>query len=159
MGVEKKYNVFDFINFLFRSPYMLDKPEIKSQFNDSFMLNRRLAIKFPQQAYFIQRLGISDPLHVLEMWKHIVVSQVKSGKLDLRSINKWIYLKGPKNVATKSKSDYKTEDLKELAKFYNYNYKDVLECLEYKETRRLLDFKLAEMKSLKKSLSKNTVQK
>lgn len=93
--------VFDFINLLFRDPSALDRPEIRSQFNDSYMLTRRMAIMYPAQANLIQNLSITDPQTVLEMWKDFIASEVARGHIRSGYIPQWVYKKG----TTKAKEE------------------------------------------------------
>lgn len=149
-----KLNLFNFIDILFTDPNSLEKPEIKSQFTDSFMLTRRLAIRYPQQANFIQSLSISDPKQVLELWKAFVISEMNRGSINRSRKPYWLYTKGPKNISKSKTSDYSDSDLNELCDFYKYSIREVKECTKFEATRILLDEKLKEIKSLKKLIDR-----
>lgn len=145
-------NIFNFIDLLFSDIQSLDRPEVVLQFTDSFMLNRRLAIGYPKQANYIQNLGISEPSHVLEMWKSFIKAEIARG--NVRGKPRWIWTKGSKAITSKvdKEKDYPSSLLQELSDFYNYPVETLEECTLYSSTRTVLDQLISDMKKTKKMI-------
>lgn len=117
---EKKNILFDILNALFINKDIINNVTNESAKQNLFMINRRLAIKYPMQAQIFNTSGFNAK-DVLLSW---------SDFLYCGSVPKWIYTSG----AAKSKSSAKSLIMQEpvvkrFKAYYGLGKRDMEACI------------------------------
>ena len=122
---EKKPNVlFDTLAALFNNKEYINGLTKESIKQNSFMINRRLAIMYPLQAQVFNNSKV-NPVDVLHFWSDYLYN----GKFPPR----WIYTAGAaKSQAKKDdKKEITTVQIKAFCNRYGYSMKDINSALKF----------------------------
>ena len=122
---EKKPNVlFDTLAALFNNKEYINGLTKESIKQNSFMINRRLAIMYPLQAQVFNNSKV-NPVDVLHFWSDYLYN----GKFPPR----WIYTAGAaKSQAKKDdKKEITTAQIKAFCNRYGYSMKDINSALKF----------------------------
>lgn len=122
---EKKQNVlFEILNSLFSDKEYIENLTKESIRQNIFMINRRLAIKFPLQAQAFNKSKV-NPVDVLKFWSSFLYNNSRPPG--------WIYTAGA--VKSQAKKDAKKEISKSLinqyCNRYNISVKDIETSLKF----------------------------
>lgn len=111
----------------------------KDKQRNFFVVNRRLAIKYPLQAFKLSQNGV-NPIYAIDSWYMITLPIARK----VKRIPKWIYLKLEKGKAQKKLS------IKEEAKDYYIKLNQISE----KDFEMALKFKPTEVRDYLKLIEK-----
>lgn len=132
---EKKPNVlFDTLAALFNNKEYINGLTKESIKQNSFMINRRLAIMYPLQAQVFNNSKV-NPVDVLRFWSDYLYN----GKFPPR----WIYTAGAaKSQAKKDdKKEITTAQIKAFCNRYGYSMKDISSALKFFPTEIVEEIK------------------
>lgn len=117
--------LFDFIKIIFESPEEYSKITPGEKKKHFFMINRRMAIHFPEQAQLLQHLKI-DEVSVIDSWQQFIRKQYKK-------VPYWMYTKGVKK--SKEEKEKKIKIKQSTIKLYaaknQYDLKSVIEAIDF----------------------------
>ena len=122
---EKKPNVlFDTLAALFNNKEYINGLTKESIKQNSFMINRRLAIMYPLQAQVFNNSKV-NPVDVLYFWSDYLYN----GKFPPR----WIYTAGAAKSQAKNdnKKEITTAQIKAFCNRYGYSMKDIDSALKF----------------------------
>ena len=122
---EKKPNVlFDTLAALFNNKEYINGLTKESIKQNSFMMNRRLAIMYPLQAQVFNNSKV-NPVDVLYFWSDYLYN----GKFPPR----WIYTAGAAKSQAKNdnKKEITTAQIKAFCNRYGYSMKDIDSALKF----------------------------
>lgn len=122
---EKKPNVlFDTLAALFNNKEYINGLTKESIKQNSFMINRRLAIMYPLQAQVFNNSKV-NPVDVLHFWSDYLYN----GKFPPR----WIYTAGAAKSQEKkdNKKEITTAQIKAFCNRYGYSMKDIDSALKF----------------------------
>lgn len=132
---QKKPNVlFEILSALFNNKDYINNLTVESMKQNLFMINRRLAIKYPLQAQIFNNKNV-NPCDVIKFWNDYLFNG--------RFPPKWIYTPG----ATKSqaKKDMKNSISRSLKKSYSNYYhiplKDIEDAIYFFPEDSIKEFK------------------
>jgi len=139
--VFKNMEVFELTKIMFERPseYMNVSAGIKRK--HYFIIQRRMAINFPEQAQLLQHLKI-DEVGVIDFWQDFLRRQYTKTPY-------WMYTKGLKKTKElkEKKLSIKESEIKEYAIQYSYDLKSVREAIIFfpdemkKEFKKFKEFK------------------
>lgn len=117
---EKKNILFDILNALFVNKDIISNLTNESAKQNIFMINRRLAIKYPIQAQLFNISNINSK-DVIASW---------SDFLYCGFVPKWIYTPGISKTTSSSKNLIHQESvLKKFRNYYNIGKRDMDSCI------------------------------
>jgi len=118
--------LFEFINVLFTKPLEFSKITPGEKRKQYFMVQRRLAIQFPQQANALQHLKINQNA-VIDFWENFLRKTYKG------YTPKWLYTKGVKKTQEikEKKISISNEIINEYCRYYKVERKTVEDALEF----------------------------
>ncbi len=125
MAAEKKPNIlFDTLNALFSNKEYISSLTKESIKQNIFMINRRIAIKFPLQAQVFNNNKV-NPVDVLKFWSDFLYTGSRPPG--------WIYTAGAvKSQAKKdAKKEISTALLKQYCSRYHISMKDMETALKF----------------------------
>lgn len=119
-----KIGLFDIINALFLNKDFIWELTESTATQNIFMINRRMAIKFPMEADFFNR-SATNALDVLKFWSDFLYNGSR--------VPKWVYTKSEIAKKKKSADDYGlTRDMKQSYADVNWlSMKDVDSMLRF----------------------------
>lgn len=117
---EKKNILFDILNALFVNKDIVNNITAESARQNLFMINRRLAIKYPMQAQLFNISNV-NPKEVIRSW---------SDFLYCGSIPKWIYTPGAAKTKSSSKNLINQDTVvKRFRSYYALGRRDMETCI------------------------------
>jgi hypothetical protein len=125
METEKKIGVFDLISSLFTDEDISKTYSDKFIENGLFMVNRRMAIKYPLQAQFFN-ISSMNKRDVVMFWNSFVYTGKKP--------ESWVYLQGQRKSEEEqsmAKNKISKETINKFCALYHINKKDVERALEF----------------------------
>jgi len=136
---DKKPNIlFETLNALFSNKEYINNLTKESIKQNIFMINRRIAIKYPLQAQVFNNNKINS-YDVLKFWSDFLYTGQRPPG--------WIYTAGA--VKSQAKKDSKKEIsaslIKQYCNYYNYSLKDIEACMKFypEETiKEIKDFEI-----------------
>ena len=141
---EKKNILFEILNAIFTNKAYIDSLTNETAKQNIFMVNRRIAIKYPIHAQEFNKSGM-DPKSVLIAW---------STFLYCGSTPKWLYTPGATKTKTVKESSGISESvMKKYAAYYDLSMKDMKSCMQLfpEETEK----ELKAFMKFQKELAKN----
>lgn len=127
--------LFDLIKIMFEDPKAYKKVTSGDKKKHFFMINRRMAIKYPLQADVLQHLKV-DEISVVDFWQNFLT------KIYKKKTPYWMFTKGIKKTKElkEKKTNIKENTIKNYAIRHGYDIKAVREALEFfpKEMKKLL---------------------
>lgn len=114
---------FELIKIIIEEPKSYDNISSLEKKKNFFIINRRMAIKFPLQAHVLQHLKI-DEVSVIDSWKIFLQKQYNK-------VPYWMYTKGIKKAqeSKENKTNIKESIIKEFATKNNFDIQSVREAL------------------------------
>jgi len=136
-------DLFEILNILFENPIEWEKITNGEKTKNFFLINRRMAIMYPQEANVLQLLKINQGA-VVEFWQRFIRVKKKYTKLP-----GWMYTKGvKKSLDIKEKKLLISKNvIDEYSRINQIDRKSIYEALEFFPTEML-----AELKSYEKLL-------
>lgn len=119
--VEKKNILFDILNALFINKDIIKNLTYESAKQNIFMINRRLAIKYPLQAQLFNRGGM-NPKDVVMCWSDFLYAG---------SVPRWIYTPGAAKTKSSVKDLVNQEPvLKRFRTYYSLSKRELDSCIK-----------------------------
>lgn len=143
--VEKRNILFDIINALFINKDIINNITYESAKQNIFMINRRMAIKYPMQAQFFNFSGL-NPKDIIMSWSDFVFCG---------NVPKWIYTPGIVKTKNQISKDLIKQDsiVKKFMSYYNIGKREMDSCIKLfpKETEEELKSFIKFQKELEKN--------
>lgn len=120
-----RYELFDFIKVVFTDKEKYKDVSIQDKSRHMFMFNRRMAIRYPLQANFLNRNGLTA-WAVMDYWQSVVAKKfVKRGRggRNYVAVPNFIYTKTKKSKSQKKKKNVEFEPSDELITIFMQKYR------------------------------------
>jgi len=150
MAEEKKKNIlFEILNALFNDKEYINNLTNETIKQNIFMINRRLAIKYPLQAQVFNNSKI-NPIDLLKFWSDFLYTGGRAPG--------WLYIAGANKSQAKkdAKKLVSSSLIREYCNYYKVSDKDVDAAIKFFPEEMLSDLK--EFESFYKELKNNYVE-
>ena len=120
--LEKKNILFDIINALFVNKDIINNITYESARQNIFMINRRMAIKYPMQAQVFNFSGL-NPKEVIMSWSDFVFCG---------TVPRWIYTPGAAKTKSQTTKDLIRQDsvVRKFMAYYGIGRREMDSCIK-----------------------------
>lgn len=116
---EKKNILFEILNALFTNKAYIDMITPETAKQNIFMINRRLAIKYPLHAQAFNQTGM-NPMGVLLAWSTFLYSG---------NVPQWLYTPGTAKTKAAKDNIFTDNVIKKFTSYYNISSRDMKSCM------------------------------
>lgn len=117
---EKKNILFEILNAIFTNKDYIDSLTHETAKQNIFMVNRRMAIKYPVHAQEFNKSGM-DPKSVLVAWSSFLYSG---------STPRWLYTPGAAKTKAAKESGIPESVIKKFVAYHEITMKDMKACMQ-----------------------------